>query len=114
VVHLAWLIQPSRDLAMLEATNVEGSRRVFAAAAAVGAGTLVHASSIGAYSPGPKDDPVGEDHPTDGIPTSFYSRHKAAAERLLDRSSVTTRTCASCACGPASSSSAKRPRARNP
>jgi nucleoside-diphosphate-sugar epimerase len=84
VVHLAWLIQPSRDLATLEATNVEGSRRVFAAAAAAGVGVLVHASSIGAYSLGPKDRPVAEDYPTDGIPTSFYSRHKAACERLLD------------------------------
>jgi UDP-glucose 4-epimerase len=84
VVHLAWAIQPSRDLGALERTNVEGSRRVFEAAAAAGVGALVHASSIGAYSPGPKDRPVSEDHPTHGIQTSFYSRHKAAAERLLD------------------------------
>ena len=34
VVHLAWLIQPSRDEATTWATNVEGSRRVFAAVAA--------------------------------------------------------------------------------
>ena len=84
VVHLAWLIQPSRDLATLEATNVEGSRRVFGAAAAAGVGALVHASSIGAYSLGPKDRPVDESYPTDGVPTSFYSRHKAACERMLD------------------------------
>jgi nucleoside-diphosphate-sugar epimerase len=84
VVHLAWLIQPSRDLAELERVNVEGSRRVFDAAAAAGAGALVHASSVGAYSPGPKDRRVGESWPTGGIETSFYSRHKAAAERLLD------------------------------
>src|SRR6187455_608698 len=38
VVHLAWLIQPSRDGAKLEAVNVGGSRRVFEAAAAAGAG----------------------------------------------------------------------------
>jgi UDP-glucose 4-epimerase len=85
VVHLAWLIQPSRDAALLEAVNVRGSQRVFEAAAAAGVGTLVHASSVGAYSEGPKDTPVREDHPTDGIATSFYSRHKAAAERILDR-----------------------------
>ena len=53
VIHLAWLIQPSRDEATLEAANVDGSRRVFEAAAAAGAGALVHASSVGAYSPGP-------------------------------------------------------------
>jgi UDP-glucose 4-epimerase len=84
VIHLAWLIQPSRDENMLEATNVTGSRRVFEAAAAAGVGALVYASSIGAYSPGPKDRRVDESWPTDGIPSSFYSRHKAAAERALD------------------------------
>jgi UDP-glucose 4-epimerase len=85
VVHLAWLIQPSRDEATLRAANVEGSARVFAAAAAAGARAIVHASSVGAYSPGPKDRAVDESWPTDGIPTSFYSRHKAEVERLLDR-----------------------------
>ena len=84
VIHLAWLIQPSRDERTLEATNVHGSRRVFDAAAAAGVGTLVHASSIGAYSPGPSDRRVGEDWPTGGIRSSFYSRHKATAERMLD------------------------------
>src|SRR5688572_4544705 len=84
VVHLAWLIQPSRDVGELERVNVEGSRRVFEAAAQAGAGALIHASSVGAYSPGPKDRRVDESWPTDGIETSFYSRHKAAAERALD------------------------------
>jgi len=84
VIHLAWLIQPSRDAAMLRAVNVDGSRRVFEAAARAGVGALVHASSVGVYSPGPDDRPVDESWPRDGIPTSFYSRHKAEAERLLD------------------------------
>src|SRR5688572_9794637 len=84
VIQLAWLVQPSRDERELERVNVEGSRRVFEAAAAAGAGALVHASSVGAYSPGPKDRRVDESWPTGGIETSFYSRHKAAAERLLD------------------------------
>src|SRR5215218_5615988 len=85
VVHLAWLIQPSHRLDVVEATNVAGTARVLAATAAVGAGAFVYASSVGAYSPGPKDRRVDESWPTDGVPTSFYSRHKAAVERLLDR-----------------------------
>jgi UDP-glucose 4-epimerase len=85
VVHLAWLIQPSRDLAKLHETNVDGSRRVFEAAARAGVGAIVYASSVGAYSPGPKDRGVDEQWPTDGIPSSFYSRHKAEVERILDR-----------------------------
>lgn len=85
VIHLAWQIQPSRDEEQTERTNVQGSRRVFEAAAAAGARRIVYASSIGAYSPGPKDRAVDESHPREGIPTSFYSRHKAAVEKELDR-----------------------------
>jgi nucleoside-diphosphate-sugar epimerase len=85
VVHLAWLIQPSRDEATLRATNVDGSARVFEAAARAGVPRLVYASSVGAYSPGPKDRAVDESWPTNGIATSFYARHKAEVERILDR-----------------------------
>jgi UDP-glucose 4-epimerase len=84
VVHLAWLIQPSRDERATHMVNVEGSARVFEAAAAAGVGTIVYASSVGTYSPGPKDRLVDESWPTEGIPTSFYARHKAAVERILD------------------------------
>jgi UDP-glucose 4-epimerase len=85
VIHLAWAIQPSRDATTLERINVEGSRRVFGAVAAAGVPKLVHASSVGAYSRGPKDREVDESWPTEGTPTSFYSRHKVAVERELDR-----------------------------
>jgi UDP-glucose 4-epimerase len=85
VVHLAWLIQPGRDKQWLHEVNVEGSARVFRAAAAARVPTLVYASSIGAYAPGPKDRGVDESWPTTGIGSSFYARHKAEVERLLDR-----------------------------
>jgi UDP-glucose 4-epimerase len=84
VVHLAWAIQPSRDEAMTERINVEGSRRVFEATATARVPALIHASSVGAYSPGPKQRQVDESWPVEGIRTSFYSRHKAACEELLD------------------------------
>ena len=84
VVHLAWLIQPSRDESATYAVNVDGSRRVFEAVASAGVPALVYASSVGAYSAGPKDRAVDESWPTGGIPTSFYSRHKALVERQLD------------------------------
>jgi nucleoside-diphosphate-sugar epimerase len=75
VFHLAWLIQPSHDLATLHRVNVGGSARVFAAAAAAGARFLLHTSSVGAYSPGPAGgERVDESWPTDGIETSSYSR----------------------------------------
>ena len=84
VVHLAWLIQPSRNERRTHEVNVMGSQRVFAAAANVSVPTIVYASSIGAYAHGPNDRRVDESWPTTGIPSSFYSRHKAAVERILD------------------------------
>ena len=85
VVHLAWRIQPAHDSPALLKTNVAGSARVFHAVAEAGVPALVYASSVGVYSPGPKDRPVDESWPKEGTPTSFYARHKADVERLLDR-----------------------------
>jgi len=84
VVHLAWLIQPARDREQTHAVNVGGARRVMAAVAAAGVPALVYASSVGAYSRGPKDRPVDETWPTGGVLSSFYSRDKAEVERSLD------------------------------
>jgi nucleoside-diphosphate-sugar epimerase len=85
VVHLAWLIQPGRNEAITRRVNVAGSERLLQAVVEAGVPALLYSSSVGAYSAGPKDRLVDESWPTDGIPTSFYSRHKAAVERLLDR-----------------------------
>jgi UDP-glucose 4-epimerase len=88
VVHLTWLVQPSRDLDRLWEVNVGGTARVLDAAARAGVATVVYASSVGAYSPSPPDrrEPlmVDESWPTHGVPTSAYSREKAYTERLLD------------------------------
>ena len=89
VVHLAWLIQPSRDKDTLWRTNVYGSHRVFEAVGQAGVGALVYASSVGVYSPGPRSSAgkghVDESWPREGVRTSWYSRHKAEVERSLDR-----------------------------
>ncbi|MGW0912797.1 SDR family oxidoreductase [Streptomyces sp. NPDC002784] len=84
VVHLAWAFQPTHDPAVTWRTNVLGSIRVFEAVAAAKVPTLVHASSVGAYSPGPKDHPVDESWPTHGWPDAAYCREKAYLERTLD------------------------------
>jgi UDP-glucose 4-epimerase len=84
VVHLAWRIQPSHRQHALWLTNVHGSSRVFAAAAAAGVSALVHGSSVGVYSPGPKREQVDESWPRNGVRSSFYARHKAEAEWRLD------------------------------
>jgi nucleoside-diphosphate-sugar epimerase len=84
VIHLAWQIQPSWDPEQMRRTNIDGSARVFEAAAQAQA-AIIHASSIGAYGPGPKDAPVDERWPTTGHRHHPYSEHKAAVEEVLDR-----------------------------
>jgi nucleoside-diphosphate-sugar epimerase len=84
VVHLAWAIQPSHDEATLWRTNVVGSHRVFRAAADAGVETVIHASSIGAYSAARPGRVVDETWPVEGTPSSFYARHKAGIETFLD------------------------------
>lgn len=84
VVHLAWGFQPSHDLAYLEELGVGGTRRVLEAVASASVPHLVHMSSLGVYSPRQGDLPIDESWDRDGVPTSPYSQHKAAAERLLD------------------------------
>jgi len=84
VVHLAWLFQPTHDPVTTWRNNVLGSLRVFRAVAAAEVPTLVHASSVAAYSPGPQQRPVDEHWPTDGWPTAAYAREKCYLERFLD------------------------------
>jgi UDP-glucose 4-epimerase len=92
VVHLAWLFQPTHDPLTTWTSNVLGSQRVFDAVAATGVPVLVHASSVGAYTPrlagggGPedRDEPVDETWSTHALPTAAYGREKSYVERLLD------------------------------
>ncbi|MEU3961500.1 NAD-dependent epimerase/dehydratase family protein [Streptomyces buecherae] len=84
VVHLAWLFQPTHDPVTTWRTNVLGSLRVFEAAATAQVPALVYSSSVGAYSPGPKDRAVSEEWPTHGWPEAAYPREKAYVERALD------------------------------
>ncbi|MFE3285970.1 NAD-dependent epimerase/dehydratase family protein, partial [Streptomyces sp. NPDC059233] len=66
VIHLAWKFRPTHDPAETWRTNVLGSIRVFDAVVAAGVPALVYASSVGTYSPGPKDHAVDESWPTHG------------------------------------------------
>ena len=84
VVHLAWLFQPTHRPATTWAANVEGSARLFDAVERAGVHTLVHASSVGAYSPRVDHRLIDESWPTNGVATAAYSREKAYVERLLD------------------------------
>lgn len=84
LVHLAWQIQPNHDRELLRRTNVAGTANVLNAARAAGVRHVVCASSVGAYSPAPKERRTREDWPAGGIRGSHYSADKAAQEKLLD------------------------------
>lgn len=84
VIHLAWLFQPTHDPALTWRSNVLGAIRVFEAVARENVPAVVYSSSVGAYSPGPKDSPVTESWPTHGWPAAAYPREKAYLERYLD------------------------------
>jgi UDP-glucose 4-epimerase len=85
IVHLAWVMQPTHRPLVTWRTNVLGTLRVLEASAPAGAGAIVYASSVGAYSAAPRDGrPVDESWPTHSLPTAAYGREKAYVERALD------------------------------
>jgi nucleoside-diphosphate-sugar epimerase len=86
VIHLAWQFQPTHDPVATWRNNVLGGIRVFEAVGRLGIGALIYSSSVGAYSPGPKDKDmaVDESWPTHGWPAAAYCREKAYLERWLD------------------------------
>jgi UDP-glucose 4-epimerase len=104
VVHLAWAVQPSTADPDLRRTNASGTAAVLAAVALAEVPHLVCASSVAAYSPGPRltsrrqtspelrwcpPEPGGpelvtEDWARNGVPGSAYSLGKASLESSLD------------------------------
>jgi nucleoside-diphosphate-sugar epimerase len=82
VVHLAFAILSASDAT--HALNVDGSRRVFGAAAKAGAERICYASSVAAY--GFHDDNpdwLTEDVSARGSPEHPYSQQKAEVEAVL-------------------------------
>lgn len=84
VVHLAYAVQPGRDLRGMRAANIDGTSSVLAAAAACGARRVLVASSATVYGAWP-DNPAACDESTPLRPCSeyYYSEHKGEVERLV-------------------------------
>ncbi|MDH5590658.1 MAG: NAD-dependent epimerase/dehydratase family protein [Gemmatimonadota bacterium] len=80
LVHGAALVYADGSWPAVKAVNVDGTRRVFEAAARAGVGHATHLSSIAAY--GPVEGPVDEaDLPgTDHLPADVYGRSKRLSE----------------------------------
>jgi UDP-glucose 4-epimerase len=98
IAHLAWRFQPTRDRVATWRTNVIGTTRVLTAAVRVGVGTVLYASSVGAYAPvagrpfadsvgrplAAPDQPVDESWPTGALPVAGYGIEKSYLEQWLD------------------------------
>jgi UDP-glucose 4-epimerase len=82
VVHLAFIIMGAAKES--RAVNLDGSRNVFAAAAAAGAQRVVYTSSVAAYGfHRDNPQPLTEEVPARGTAAHDYSAQKAEVEALL-------------------------------
>jgi UDP-glucose 4-epimerase len=84
VVHLAGVVDPIPDEALMARVNVEGTRHVLDAAAAVGTGRVLRISSATVYGAWPNNPvPLTEDAPLRPNPHFSPAVQGAEVERLL-------------------------------
>lgn len=84
LVHLASVVDPLPDQGLMARVNVHGTRRVLAAAAAVGVRKVVRVSGATVYGAWPGNPvPLREDHPLRPNPGFTPAVHAAEAERLV-------------------------------
>ncbi len=84
LVHLATVVDPIPDEALMARVNVEGTRRVLDAAAAVGVRKLIRVSTAAVYGAWPNNPvPLTEDATLRPNPGFAPAVHAAEVERLL-------------------------------
>jgi len=84
LVHLATVVDPIPDEALMARVNVEGTRRVLDAAAAVGVRKVIRVSSAAVYGAWPNNSvPLTEDATLRPNPGFAPAVHAAEIERLL-------------------------------
>jgi UDP-glucose 4-epimerase len=84
LVHLATVVDPIPDEALMARVNVEGTRRVLDAAAAVGVRKVIRVSSAAVYGAWPNNPvPLTEDATLRPNPGFAPAVHAAEVERLL-------------------------------
>jgi UDP-glucose 4-epimerase len=83
LIHLAFILNPSRDDAMMYDVDVNGAQATLQAASDAGTQQVMvttSATAYGAFPDNPK--PIAEDWPVRGVPDFPYARDKAEADRL--------------------------------
>ena len=83
LVHLAFILNPSRDEAMMYDVDVNGTQATLQAASEAGTQQVLvttSATAYGAFPDNPK--PITEDWPVRGVPDFSYARDKTEADRV--------------------------------
>ena len=84
VVHLAFVMDPIRDEALMRDVNVNGSQNVFKAAGRAGVPRVVYASSATVYGAHPDNDvPMKETSPLRANLDFSYAAHKLEVEYVV-------------------------------
>jgi UDP-glucose 4-epimerase len=83
IVHLAFILNPIRDEAMMYDVDVNGTQAVLQAASEAGTKQVLVTSSATAYGAFPDNPkPIAEDWPVRGAPDFSYAKHKADSDRI--------------------------------
>ncbi|MSO42571.1 MAG: NAD-dependent epimerase/dehydratase family protein [Solirubrobacterales bacterium] len=83
LVHLAFLLNPIHDEALMYDVDVNGTQAVLQAASEAGTEQVLVTSSASAYGAWPDNPPlITEEQPVRGVPDFSYARDKAEADRL--------------------------------
>jgi UDP-glucose 4-epimerase len=83
LVHLAFLLDPIHDEALMYDVDVNGTQNVLEAATAAVVQQVLVTSSTAAYGAFPDNpEPLTEDDPVRGVPTYNYARDKAESDRI--------------------------------
>jgi UDP-glucose 4-epimerase len=83
VVHLAFLLNPIHDEALMYSVDVEGTRNVLEACSSGGVEQVLVTSSSTAYGAFPDNPvPLTEEHPVRGVASFEYARDKTESDRL--------------------------------
>src|SRR4051812_12176936 len=83
VVHLAFLLNPIHDEALMYSVDVEGTHNVLDACSSEGVGQVLVTSSSTAYGAFPDNPvPLTEEHPVRGVAAFEYARDKTESDRL--------------------------------
>jgi UDP-glucose 4-epimerase len=84
LVHLAFILNPSHDEALMYEVDVNGTHNVLEAAAETGINQVLVTTSAVAYGAFPDNpDPITEDHPVRGVARFSYARDKTESDRIV-------------------------------